>query len=142
MGVLRWPTVCACAVACALLAASTGSAASDPYSAFLAPPGACGTAAEQLGLDPSAAQLAMQCLTNYARAHSGLAPLALNATLAAAGQSKLKANVTCGAFTHTPCGVPFDSVFSTYIQGAASYAIGENIAWGTGNYGTPRATMD
>jgi len=33
-------------------------------------------------------------------------------------------------------------VFSSYIQGATSYEIGENIAWGTGNYGTPRQAMN
>jgi uncharacterized protein YkwD len=84
----------------------------------------------------------MQCLTNYARAQQGLAPLRLNATLNAAGQAKLKSDITCAEFSHTPCGQPFDSVFATYTQGATSYQIGENIAWGTGNYGTPRQAMN
>ena len=33
-------------------------------------------------------------------------------------------------------------MFSTYVQGATSYEIGENIAWGTGSYGTPRQVMN
>ena len=33
-------------------------------------------------------------------------------------------------------------MFASYIQGATSYQIGENIAWGTGNFGTPRQTMN
>ena len=142
MGVLRWPVACVCALLCAFGATPAGRAASDPYAAFLAPSGTCGAAADQLGLDPAAAQVAMQCLTNYARAHAKLGPLALNTTLGAAGQAKLKADLSCGEFSHTPCGTPFDSVFAPYVQGATSYAIGENIAWSTGSYGTPRATMD
>jgi len=84
----------------------------------------------------------MQCLTNYARAQRSLPPLQLNADLDAAGQAKLTANVACGEFSHTPCGRPFDTVFSAYLQGASSYRIGENIAWGTGSYGTPRQAMN
>jgi uncharacterized protein YkwD len=126
----------------ALGLAASASAAADPYAALLAPSGTCGPAADQLGLDPAIAQAAMQCLTNYARAQQGLAPLQLNTTLNAAGQAKLKSNVGCAEFSHTPCGQPFDTVFSSYVQGATSYQIGENIAWGTGNYGTPRQTMN
>ncbi len=84
----------------------------------------------------------MQCLTNYARAQQGLAPLQLNAALNTAGQAKLKSDITCAEFSHTPCGQPFDAVFATYIQGATSYQIGENILWGTGSYGTPRQAMN
>lgn len=125
----------------ALGLASVASAAADPYAALLAPSGTCGPAADQLDLDASTAQLAMQCLTNYARAEQGLTPLQLSTTLNAAGQAKLKGDISCAEFSHTPCGQPFDTVFSSYVQGATSYQIGENIAWGTGSYGTPRQTM-
>jgi uncharacterized protein YkwD len=139
---LRSPALCACVAVGALLLASAARASTDPYAALLAPSGTCGQAADQLGLDAATAQLAMQCLTNYARAQQGLAPLQLNATLNAAGQTKLKSNVSCAEFSHTPCGEPFDTVFATYVQGATSYEIGENIAWGTGSYGTPRQAMN
>jgi uncharacterized protein YkwD len=109
---------------------------------LVAPSGTCGPAADQLGLDAATAQFAMQCLTNYARAQEGLAPLQLNTTLNAAGQAKLESNISCAEFSHTPCGQPFDTVFSSYVQGATSYQIGENIAWGTGSYGTPRQAMN
>jgi uncharacterized protein YkwD len=140
---LRSPALCACVAVGALVLASVAgaSSAADPYAALLAPSGTCGPAAEQLGLDTATAQTAMQCLTNYARAQQGLAPLQLNATLNAAGQAKLKSDVSCAEFSHTPCGRPFDAVFSSYVQGATSYQIGENIAWGTGSYGTPRQAM-
>jgi uncharacterized protein YkwD len=141
---LRSPAFCVCVAVGALVLASTAGAkaADDPYAALVAPSGTCGPAADQLGIDATTAQLAMQCLTNYARAQQGLAPLQLNATLNAAGQAKLKSNISCAEFSHTPCGQPFDTVFSSYVQGATSYQIGENIAWGTGSYGTPRQTMN
>jgi uncharacterized protein YkwD len=141
---LRSPALCVCVAVGALVLASTAGAkaADDPYAALVAPSGTCGPAADQLGIDATTAQLAMQCLTNYARAQQGLAPLQLNATLNAAGQTKLKSNISCAEFSHTPCGQPFDTVFSSYVQGATSYQIGENIAWGTGSYGTPRQTMN
>ena len=125
-----------------LCVASGAGAADDPYAALLAPSGTCGAAADQSGLDLPTAELAMQCLTNYARAQQGLAPLQLNQTLNAAGAAKLASDLSCAEFSHTPCGQPFDVVFATYIQGATSYEIGENIAWGTGSYGTPRQTMN
>jgi uncharacterized protein YkwD len=127
---------------CALLALSGGAAAAaDPYASLLAPSGTCGSADDQLDLEPAAAQLVMACLTNYARTHSGLKPLRLNQTLNAAGNAKLAADVSCGVFSHSPCGRPFSSVFSAYLRGAASYELGENIAWGTGSLGSPRQIM-
>ncbi len=84
----------------------------------------------------------MLCLTNYARTHSGLKRLVGSAMLNQAGEAKLDADIACGEFTHTPCSKPFQVVFAAYLTGATSYALGENIAWGTGSFGTPRETMN
>ena len=132
------------ALAACTLAVGSGAtgAAAGPYSGLLAQAGTCGAAADQLNLDPATAERAMLCLTNWARARSGLRPLKGNPTLDAAGAAKLDADLTCGEFTHTPCGKPFTNVFATYLAGAQSYTVGENIAWGTGDFGTPRSTMD
>ena len=126
----------------AFVAVSGASADADPYAAMLAPAGTCGAAADQLDLDAPTAQSTMLCLTNYARAQQGLAPLQANTVLDAAGNAKLGADITCAEFSHTPCGQPFSAVFADYVKGATSYDIGENIAWGTGSYGTPRETMN
>jgi uncharacterized protein YkwD len=128
-------------VICAALLCGTARADDDPYAALLAPSGTCGPADEQLGLDRQTAQLTMLCLTNYARSQSGLSPLSLNGTLTAAGNAKLEADIGCGVFSHEPCGEPFDTVFSVYTHGASAFQIGENIAWGTGTFGTPRSIM-
>ncbi len=137
---MRLPLVAALLGAVLVFAGAAG-AADDPYGAMLAPAGTCGAADDQSLLDQGTAQLVMTCLTNYARAQSGLKPLQLNAALSAAGNAKLGADVSCGVFSHEPCGKPFDSVFATYLQSATSFQIGENIAWGTGSYATPRQIM-
>jgi uncharacterized protein YkwD len=142
MGGLRLPALTACFVLAVLGLASSAAAGDDPYAALLAPTGTCAAAADQLDLDAATAQLAMQCLTNYARGQQSLPPLQLSSTLNAAGQAKLTTDLSCGEFSHTPCGQPFDAVFAAYVQGATSYQIGENIAWGTGSFGTPRQTMN
>ena len=132
------------ALGCAAAAVGGGSAraAVDPYASLLAPAGVCGAAADQLSLDANTAEQMMLCLTNYARAQSGLAPLTANALLDQAGHAKLDADLACGEFSHTPCGNPFELVFATYLRGASGYQLGENIAWGTGEFGTrvPDAT--
>src|SRR2546421_1506216 len=139
MGSVRSVALVLCIAAFA--GGSAAHAADGPYASLLAPSGVCGPAAEQLGLDAATAQQTMLCLTNYARAQSGLPALTLNMTLTSAGAAKLAADLSCGEFTHTPCGEPFDAVFADYTRGTAGYQIGENIAWGTGAYGTPRQTM-
>lgn len=113
-----------------LLAAVALAFSDDP---LLAPAGAC---------DAATPQQTMVCLTNYARTQDGLSALRANDTLDAAGDAKLAADLTCGEFSHTPCGDPFSNVFATYLAGATSYSIGENIAWGTGSYGAARDTMN
>ena len=110
-------------LAAALVAAAVASsalAADDPYAALLAPPGSCGAAENQLGLSHAVAERTMLCFTNYARTQSGLAPLQLNATLTVAGDAKLAKDVSCGEFSHTPCSQPFTTVFTEYLEGAAS----------------------
>ncbi len=139
---MRSAVVMLAVAACAALLCGSARADDDPYAPLLAPPGTCGPAEAQLGLDRQTAQLTILCLTNYAREHSGLAPLSLNATLTTAGDAKLSADVTCAVFSHEPCGQPFDTVFATYTQGTAAFQIGENIAWGTGSFAAPRSIMD
>lgn len=130
-----------CCSAAALAVVPGALAADDPYASLLAPSGTCGAAADTLGLDRATAEEAMTCLTNYARAQAGLTPLRASSVLDDAGQAKLAADLSCGEFSHTPCGKPFTDVFGAYLTGATSYSVGENIAWGTGSYGTPRQTM-
>jgi uncharacterized protein YkwD len=84
------------------------------------------------------------CLLNVQRRAHGLRKLRENSKLrhAAAGYSRLM--VSQGFFSHvSPGGSTLESrVNSThYLDGARSWSIGENIAWGTGRLGTPRAIV-
>ena len=122
------------------MAGTPPATASRSYAALLAPPGTC-AGDTSLDLDSAAARSAMLCLVNYARARSGLAPLRLLESLNLAGQAKLEADLSCDEFSHNPCGRSLKSVFARYLAGSASYRIGENLAWGTGDEGTPRQTL-
>ena len=124
----------------AVTGAPAARAADDPYAALLAPAGTC-AADTELDLSQATASRTMLCLTNYARARAGLAPLKLTPPLQRAGRDKLAADVSCGEFSHSPCGKPFTTVFARYLARARGYDIGENIAWGTGDYGSARQTM-
>lgn len=139
---MRAAIVIFASVVCATLLCGSARADDDPYAALLAPAGTCGPADAELGLDRQTAQSTMLCLTNYARRHFGLSPLSLSPTLTTAGDAKLQADISCGVFSHEPCGRPFDTVFASYTAGAPAFRIGENIAWGTGTFGTPRSIMD
>lgn len=119
----------------------SASAGNSRHTRLLAPPGACGRAADQTGLSQLAADQVMLCLTNYARSVAGLRPLIGNSMLDQAGQAKLHADLACGEFSHTPCGQAFGSVFSEYVSGAGSYLLGENLAWTAGRNATPRETI-
>jgi uncharacterized protein YkwD len=109
---------------------------------LLAPAGVC--AGDQvIGAAPSVEQQTMLCLVNYARAEDGLAPLRLNAKLGAAARLKVALDIRFADFSHTPGGVPFRSVFdrSGYVAGRARWHVGENLAVGEDELGSPRATI-
>jgi uncharacterized protein YkwD len=101
-------------------------------------------------LRPSEADLdriraATLCLVNRERASHGEAALQPNAHLREAAQGHTESMVTADYFEHTgPGGQTLlqrlrnaDYIYSSQI----GYAIGENIAWGTGQLGTPRAIV-
>ena len=84
------------------------------------------------------------CLLNAQRRAHGLHKLRENGKLrhAAAGYSRLM--VSQGFFSHvSPSGSTLESRVNRthYLNGARSWTIGENIAWGTGSLGTPRAIV-
>jgi uncharacterized protein YkwD len=129
----------------ALLGAVTAAAAVPTTSAgldrLLAPASACPHQNQPLLANKLQAQ-AMLCLTNYARVHSKLVRIAGSKQLAQAAGGKVRDILRCNEFSHEACGREF-----TYWMGKSGYLAGscwqaaENIAWGTGVIGTPRAIM-
>lgn len=85
------------------------------------------------------------CLLNDERAKRGLKPLAANPQLAKAAQTYTRAMVSQGFFDHvSPGGSTLVSRVrrgTQYLRGARSYSLGENIAWGSSTYATPKETV-
>jgi uncharacterized protein YkwD len=85
------------------------------------------------------------CLVNEERTTRGLAQLTANSQLGKAAQRYSQAMVRESFFDHvSPGGSTLLSRVrrgTAYLRGARSYALGENIAWGSGNYATPKETV-
>jgi uncharacterized protein YkwD len=84
-------------------------------------------------------QRVMRCLTNYARRRAGLPRLARARALNSSSTRKGQDIIRCDSFSHFACGRQFTFWLErvNYIQGC--WQAGENLAWGTGSYATPRA---
>jgi len=124
------------------LFASLGLLAALPAAAsasLVAPHATCSE-----GLSPSAAAAAqeqeMLCMVNYARAQVGEQPLSDAGSLSESASDKSRDVIECDSFSHTACGREF-----TYWMRATGYLsmpcwhVGENLAWGAGEFGTVRS---
>jgi uncharacterized protein YkwD len=84
------------------------------------------------------------CLMNAERRAHGRSRLQSNAALTRAARGYAEAMVRQGFFDHTsPSGSTMVSRVraTSYLHRAGSYSLGENIAWGGGSLGTPRAIV-
>jgi uncharacterized protein YkwD len=85
------------------------------------------------------------CLINAERQQRGLPPLTANPQLGKAAQNYSRAMVRERFFDHvSPGGSTLLSRVkrgTRYLRGARSYSLGENIAWGSGDFATPRETV-
>jgi uncharacterized protein YkwD len=84
------------------------------------------------------------CLLNGERADHGLAPLAVNERLGAAASAFAQDLVAGSYFSHTgrDGSDVLDRIERTgYIQPDREWALGENLAWGTGALATPGSIM-
>jgi uncharacterized protein YkwD len=114
---------------------------------LLAAPASAAGACE--GADESPSQVtnrmvvrATLCVLNAKRARHGRRPLRLNRELSGAARRHSRAMARHRFFSHTsPGGASFvDRIRSTgYLAGARSWAVGENIAYGSGSRSSPRA---
>jgi uncharacterized protein YkwD len=83
---------------------------------------------------------AMRCMTNFARRHRGLAGLAVASPLNWSAEDKSRDIIRCDSFSHEACGRQFTFWMQRagYMR-ASCWRAGENIAWGTGDFGTVRS---
>jgi uncharacterized protein YkwD len=87
---------------------------------------------------------AVLCLLNGQRADAGLTPLTVNPGLSAAALGHSQSMRDNGYFGHdSPDGATFATRIAQtgFLSAARGWLIGENIAWGSLNLGTPRALM-
>jgi len=92
-----------------------------------------------------ALRTATLCLLNEERATAGLKPLAANTQLRRAAQKHSLQMVRDSFFDHvSPAGTTLMSrvrTGTTYLRGALNFALGENIAYGSGYLATPANTL-
>lgn len=91
------------------------------------------------------ARAATLCLLNKERAQRGLGKLAESPALEGAAVAFSRSMVTRDFFDHVSPGgsTIVDRIKRTsYLKSASSWAIGENIAWGSGSLSTPAKTVD
>jgi uncharacterized protein YkwD len=101
-------------------------------------------------LTPSASNLrrirtAILCLHNQIRADHRLPALRSNKRLRKAALGHSRDMVRNDYFEHTtPAGITMvDRILKAhYVRGDQGWSLGENLAWGTGVYGTPRGAVD
>jgi uncharacterized protein YkwD len=123
--------VLVCALALLVAAASTDASTSSPCR---------GANAHPTSADVPAVNAATLCLINQVRAAHSLRPLRANRELSHVAASQVIHMVRADYFADDrPTGqTPLSLVAVTrYPAHAADFAVGQNIAWGTGSYTTP-----
>jgi uncharacterized protein YkwD len=115
---------------------------------LLAGPSSAAFACPYAGLTPASltseqAGLSVSCLVNKKRHNRGVPRLTWDARLQIAAENHSAAMDSEDFFSHTGDGTPIDRVrASGYLAGAASWTVGEDLHWGTGAQGTPKATVN
>jgi uncharacterized protein YkwD len=126
-------SVLAVIAASSLLAAPAASATSCPN-----------TEVQVSSLSQADMETSIGCLINENRAAAGLQPVQPNTDLREAALSHSQEMVSQGYFEHTsPAGVTFIDRIQQYgyMQGTASWIVGENLVWGDRELSTPDALV-
>lgn len=118
--------------------AAARTAATSP---LIASPASC-PGQTDLGAPATAQEQAMLCMTNFARAAAGLNELGEAEELDRSALDKAGDVLRCNSFSHFACGREFTYWIekSGYI-GESCWRAGENLAWGTGEFGSVRSTF-
>ena len=90
---------------------------------------------------PAAAQQStMLCMTDFARTQAGLPALTPTPELEQSAEEKGADILRCDSFSHFACGREFTYwMQETGYMSSKCWRVGENLAWGTGDYGTVRS---
>jgi uncharacterized protein YkwD len=124
----------AVALTASCLLAVPASAAS-----LIAPPEACPNQENRVASAATQEQT-MLCMTNFARAQSGQGELEATAVLAESARDKSRDIFECDSFSHNACGREFTYwMRATGYLSAQCWKVGENLAFGSGEYGSVRS---
>jgi uncharacterized protein YkwD len=116
-------------------AASVGAAGG----ALIAPLKAC-PGQKDLRATSSRQEQAMGCMVDFARRQSGLNELADTAALTESAHDKSLDILSCDSFSHFACGREFTYwMKETGYMSTPCWRVGENLAWGSGEYGSVRS---
>jgi uncharacterized protein YkwD len=154
-GTLRTPALVVAAAATFTLAAAGPALAEDitigvdtgavTQTADAATPDATASASGCTGADTipgstARAKQAILCLLNQERTSRGLRAVDLNHKLSVAAKNHSRDMVKRRYFDHTS---PSGSSFTARVSSAGYHysSLGENIAWGSGSFATPRSIM-
>lgn len=119
-----------------------GAPARATASNLVAPASAC-PGQDRLSAPIAQQEQAMLCMTNFARARNGLADLTPSSALAASAAAKGGDVLRCDSFSHFACGREFSYwIREAGYMSAPCWRIGENLAWGTGEYGSVRSIFE
>jgi uncharacterized protein YkwD len=126
-----------------VIASLAGLAIASPASAagggLIAPTSVC-PGQETLGVPAAAQETTMLCMTGFARAQAGLTALATTPELEQSAGDKGDDILRCDSFSHYACGREFAYwMRQTGYTSAPCWHLGENLAWGSGDYGTVRS---
>jgi uncharacterized protein YkwD len=106
---------------------------------LIAPSAACPDQ-EDLGAPAASQEQAMDCMVNFARRQAGLGELASADALAQSAYDKSLDILSCDSFSHYACGREFTYwMKETGYMSTPCWRVGENLAWGTGEYGSVRS---
>jgi uncharacterized protein YkwD len=140
--------IVACLFAAAPGAASVGIqgasvAASPPPEAvggsLIAPASVCPNQTS-LATPAASQEQAMRCMTDFARREAGLNELSADAALDQSALDKSEDILRCDSFSHYACGREFTYwMRQTGYMSTPCWHVGENLAWGSGEYGTVRS---
>jgi uncharacterized protein YkwD len=123
----------------AVLIAAAASAAPAGAASLIAPAGACPNQEDREA--PAVAQeQTMLCMTNFARSQIGENTLEETAVLEESARDKSRDILECDSFSHYACGREFTYwMRETGYLSAQCWRVGENLAFGTGEYASVRS---
>ncbi len=106
---------------------------------LIASPAAC-PGQEELAASAEAQEQTMRCMTEFARRQAGVGDLVDSQQLDLSAQEKSADVLDCDSFSHEACGREFSYwMRQNGYMSTPCWHVGENLAWGTGEYGTVRS---